>query len=146
MAWEKWLLDNPLYFGIIFVVGWLSVTFYFARVTGWNKLAGKYASTEKPRTQLMQAVSVSWGSPMFTGNIYTLGSTERGLYLGVLFPFRFGHHPLLIPWRDIKAQRVQKLLVSKVELSFGAGLSRPVEVSEKVAKNLKVRSGGQFSF
>ena len=80
------------------------------------------------------------------GNIYTLGSSYKGLYLAVLFPFRIGHPPLLIPWRDIKAKKEKRLMSNKVVFEFKNGLSRKLEISENAAEELKTGSKGQLSF
>lgn len=146
MAWQNWLLHHPLYFGLVFIVGWLSVSLYFSVITGWRTLAEKYLAKEKPKSKLIQGVSVSWGSSALAGNIYTFASIEKGLYLSVLFPFRFGHPPVLVPWRDVKARRVQKLLSKKVEFSIGGDLCRPFTISERVAEILKAGSGDQLQF
>lgn len=146
MEWQEHLLDNPLYFGIFFIFGWILVSFTFAIFTGWHKLAEQYRTYEKPGVKLLQAVHVTWGSSLMAGTIYTLGSTYKGLYLGVLFPFRIGHPPLLIPWRDISAKKVKRLVVSKIQLEFKYGLSKPFEISENVAEKLKAGSNGQLSF
>jgi hypothetical protein len=146
MDWQLQLLENPLYFGIIFVVGWIVVSFIFSKITGWSRLAEKYRIYKKPEFKLLRAVQVTWGTPLIAGNIYTLGSTYKGLYLGVLFPFRVGHPPLLIPWRDIKVKKVKRLMSTKIVFEFKNGLSRPIEIGENVAEKLRAGSKGQLSF
>ena len=144
--WQNLLLSNPVYFGIFFVVMWLLISFTFSKITGWSRLAEKYRINTKPESKLMQAVQVFWGSALMAGNIYTLGGNSKGMYLGVLFPFRAGHPPLLIPWYDIKAKKVDRLFIPRVQLTFGGGLSRPFEINERVAKKLKDASNGQFNY
>lgn len=146
MDLQRQLLDNPFYFGIFFVVGWIVVSVIFAKITGWNKLAEKYRTYNKPDFKLFRAVQVTWGSPLMAGNIYTLGSSYKGLYLGVLFPFRIGHPPLLIPWRDIEVKKVKRYMLTKVVFEFKDGLSRPLEIGENMAEKLRVGSKGQLSF
>lgn len=146
MEWQVCLLSNPIYFGIFFIVSWLTVSLTFSRLTGWNKLSVKYRVHIIPKIKLMRAVQVSWGSLMLAGNIYTLGSSSSGLFLGVLFPFRVGHNPLLIPWQDVEVKRVSRLFKARIQLTFSGGLSRPFEISEKVAEKLRDNSGGQFSY
>ncbi len=144
--WQHWPTKHPVYFVIFFIAMWLFVSFIFSRLTGWNKLSGKYRAQSIPKIKLMRAVQVSWDSLMLAGNIYTLGGSDNGLHLGVLFPFRFCHPPLFIPWQDIEAKRVKRLFMSRIQLSFGGDLSRPFEINEKVAEKLRESSNGQFGY
>jgi hypothetical protein len=80
------------------------------------------------------------------GNIYIMGSSYKGLYLGVLFPFRIGHPPLLIPWRDLKIEKVKSFMSNKVVFKFKDGTARPLEIKERMAEKLIEGSGGQLSF
>ena len=146
IEFQKWLLNNPVNFGIFFVAMWFIVSITFSRVTGWSRLAEKYRATSKSESKLMRAVQVYWGSILLAGNIYTLGSSSKGMFLGVLFPFRLGHPPLLIPWHEIKAKRVNRLFMPRIQLSFGNGLSRPFEINENVAEKIKAGSNGQFIY
>lgn len=142
----NFLLQNPIYFGVVFVVMWLLVLLFFSKITGWSRLAEKYRATTKPESKLMQAVQVQWGSIMMAGNIYSIGCTREGMYLGVLFPFRVGHPPLLIPWRDIKTSKVTGLFKPLVRLDFGNSISRPFEIYEKTARRIKECSNGKFHY
>ena len=74
-GWQQDLLNNPLYFGIFFIVGWIVVSFMFSIITGWNKLAEKYRTYKKPDSKVFRAVQVTWGSPLMAGNIYIMGSS-----------------------------------------------------------------------
>jgi len=142
---QQYLLDNPLYFGIFFITCWIVISILFAKTTGWSKLAEKYRTYKKPDFKLFRAVQVTWGSSMMAGNIYTMGSSYKGLYLGVLFPFRIGHPPLLVPWRDIRVRKVKRLMINKVAFEIKNGLARPLEVNENVAEKLAAGSKGQLS-
>ncbi len=145
-GWQQDILDNPLYFGLFFIGGWLVVSFMFSIVTGWNKLAERYRTYNKPDFKLFRAVQVTWGSPLMAGNIYIMGSSNKGLYLGVLFPFRIGHPPLLIPWRDLRVEKVKSFMSNKVVFKFKDGTARPLEIKENMAEKLIEGSGGQLSF
>lgn len=146
MDLQRQLLDNPFYFGIFFVVVWIVVSATFSKLTGWSRLAEKYRTNKKPEFELYRAVQVSWGSPFLAGNIYTLGSSYKGLYLGVLFPFRIAHPPLLIPWRDVEVKKVKRLMSTKVLFEFKNGMFRSFEIGENVAEKLREGSKGQLTF
>ena len=142
----SWPAAMPILEGIVFVAIWIAATVSISRMTGWHRLAEKYAMAEMPDIRFARAVHVYWGSVMLSGNIYTVGADREALYLGVLFPFRAGHPPLRIPWRDIKAQRVKRLFLPRVSLAFGGGLSRPFEISDRVAERLGTDSSGALVY
>jgi len=144
--WQSWLMNKPIYFGIFFVVMWVITSFIISKITGWSRLAEKYRTRRKPKSKLLLAVQVHWGSTYMAGNIYTIGCNTEGMYLGVLFPFRVGHPPLLIPWHDIKTSKISGLIKSRIQLNFGNNLSRPFEIYDKTAQKIKERSNGQFNY
>ncbi len=144
--WQTWLLDRPVYFGLFFIVMWCMASFVISRYTGWNKLADRYETRSKPNTKLIKMVQVNWGSMMTGGNIYVIGSTHEGLYLNVMFPFKVGHSALLIPWRDINTKVIEGWYQSRVQLNFGADLSKPFQISEKTARKVREGSNDQFSY
>jgi hypothetical protein len=146
MEKQAWLLSNPIYFGIFFVAMWCLVCFVISRITGWSRLAEVYRARYMPESKLMRLVQVYWGTVMVAGNIYTVGADNDGLYLAVLFPFRVGHPPLLIPWQDIKAEKVDGFLRPRVRLIFGDEVSRPFEIYEKTAERIKEGSNGRFGY
>ncbi len=144
--WQMSLLNNPVYFGIFLVVMWCLTLVALSKITGWSRLAEKYKTRIKPESKLMYAVQAFWGSIMLAGNIYTIGTDRNGLFLGVLLPFRIGHPPLLIPWHEIRAKKVDGFIKPRVQLIFGNGISRPFEVYEKTAKKIEEGSNGKFSY
>jgi len=144
--WQNWLLHNPMYFGIFFIFMWLVASYTISKISGWSRLAEKYQTSEKPESKVMQAVQAQWGSFMIAGNIYTIACNSEGMYLGVLFPFRFGHPPLLIPWYDIKTSKVGGLIKNRIRLKFGNAISRPFEIYERTAEKIKECSNGKFNY
>ena len=94
----------------------------------------------------MQAVQARWASTMMGGNIYTIACNREGLFLGVLFPFRIGHPPLLIPWHDIRTSRISGIIKPRIQLDFGNGISNPFEIYENTAEKIKECSNGNFNY
>jgi len=46
--------------------------------------------------------------------------TDKGLYTSVLFPFRIGHKPFVVPWSDFSKIEIKKVLFFeylKIELT-----------------------------
>lgn len=89
---------------VVFAISaWATWCMYRARRGGWTRLAAVYGSARR-----RDAVPRRWQSvklmPRRVGylKIITVRLTVDGLYLRPLFPFAFGHDPLLIPWDDIE--------------------------------------------
>jgi len=140
------LFHNPIYVGIYIATIWPIVLFTISKITGWTRLAEKYRTWEDPESNVMRAVRVNWGNIMITGNIYTIACNRTGLYLGVLFPFRLFHPPLLIPWHEIKTNRINGVMNKRVQLQLDKNLSRPFEIVESIAERIKLGSNGKFTY
>ncbi len=106
---------------VVFLVsGWATFWIYRARRGGWNRLAASYASAPRrdalPRrwmtiTLKPARVNYRW--------IINMRLTVDGLYVRPMFPFSFGHEPLLIPWNDIEIFAVETYPADRLyDLSF----------------------------
>ena len=73
-----------------------------------------------------------WGTNY--GNCLTVGAGYQGLYLSVLFLFRSGHPPLLIPWSDISVRTEKGRWFSWTEFRFSRAPSIPLRVSERLGQ------------
>jgi hypothetical protein len=136
------LLAHPASFVIVFPVVWCAVSWFFSLITGWQLLASRYRARVGPDVKPLRAVRANWGSLLLAGNVYVLAATAQGLYLGVLFPFRFGHPPLLIPWRDVRAERFQGLAGTDVCLWLGEKRPRQFLIGLRDAEKLREQSRG----
>jgi hypothetical protein len=70
-------------------------------------------------------------------------AADDALYLSVLFPFRLGHPPLCIPWKEIKLSRTKRffrthVIVTEVVLTLGNQEKIPMRISERMAKKLGI--------
>jgi hypothetical protein len=82
-----------------FIAFWLGVVKVIA-LLGWQRLATHYHVAQVP------AVPRQWLSLAYVGfiqyqRVIRAGASAEGLVLTVIFPFRVGHPPLLIPWQAI---------------------------------------------
>jgi hypothetical protein len=68
----------------------------------------------------------------------TVGVNRKGLYLSVWFLFRFGHPPLVVPWRDITMMERKRFFVQQVVLKFDRCPSIPVIISERLANKIAI--------
>ena len=100
---------QPTFLAILFPLAWLGMCWLIAAVGGWAILASLYRAPED--FELDPAARFRFRSiqlrrsalfPARYSNSITIGLTDAGLYLLPLILFRFGHPPLLIPWRDIR--------------------------------------------
>jgi hypothetical protein len=78
----------------------VAVSFVLSVTGGWRRLAAHYRLDRGGGFPCKHVVSGELGWVSYN-NCLTVGGDERGFYLAVLFPFRMGHPPLCIPWRDI---------------------------------------------
>jgi hypothetical protein len=93
---------------LAFVAVWLLVTGLLSLIGGWHALADRYAEpdgfdvevSERFRFRSISLRQPPWFPASYRGCV-TIAVTPGGLYLAVLFFFRFRHPPLLIPWTAI---------------------------------------------
>jgi hypothetical protein len=137
-------ISHPALLVVVLPVAWCGVSWFFSFITGWQLLASRYRARVGPDVKPLQAVRANWGSPLLGGNVYVLAATAQGLYLGVLFPFRIGHPPLLIPWRDVRAERFQGPLRTDVRLWLGENRPRQFLLELRDAEKLREQSQGQL--
>ena len=93
---------RPELFLVGFVVMWSLVSYLLSVIGGWSRLAEDYRS-ERPiegRRWRFQSASMRFSTAY--SNVLTIGASEAGLSLSVLFLFRLGHPPLFIPWSDLR--------------------------------------------
>jgi len=96
-------------FLVLFPLFWLLISSLIAKFGGWSRLATVYRAYDPPRGKAMYFQSASFDLANYNSCL-TFHITEQGLHISVLFPFRFGHPPLFIPWRDMLNREEKKLL------------------------------------
>jgi hypothetical protein len=96
----SWLLPVCL-----FPLVWVGVIGLISRLGGWGSLAKTYGVPALPEGKRFRFQSLIIQGGWLPGNYrscVTLVVGEEGLGIGVLWPFRFRHPPLLIPWSDFR--------------------------------------------
>ena len=110
----------PVAAAAFFVGVWVMAVVLVSLLSGWWGLAEQYR-TETPfpaHMRRFQRGQMRWRTNY--GNILTVASDSRGLYLSVMFLFRLGHPPLFIPWADISFEDPNLwLFFSMQRLSLG---------------------------
>jgi len=88
-----------------FAAIWCVTIFLVARLSGWHRLAELYPATEPPAGRVFrwQAARIGWSD--YNGCL-TITVGPAGLGLSVLWLFRPGHPPLLVPWSSLRVLQV----------------------------------------
>ena len=78
------------------------------------------------------------------GNCLTVGANSYGLYLRILFLFRFMHPPLFIPWSEVSIKTRRNLILGEqVTLTLGHERAIPLTIRRLISK-LKAAVGSAW--
>lgn len=127
MDWERVLLSGfPLFFAIF----WLGILHFTAWAGGWTRLAREFADTEEHVAKPLRRAWFQSGSLglMNYGSCLNMQAYEDGVRLAVLWPFRPGHPPLFIPWRELKEAHEKRVFPFVRRLKVEIGAPNPVRV------------------
>lgn len=96
-------------FPVFFISLWCFICKLLSFIGGWHRLTVMYpAGHEKPLIEhRMQAGKV--GLARYKGCL-NVGLLPEGLHLSVMWLFRLGHPPLLIPWSELRNFRSHRFL------------------------------------
>ena len=97
---------------ILFILFWGVLCLVTSILSGWSKLARKY-SGKMNNIEARYRFCWNWFGKGLAGVKYgpllTADLGSEGLGLSLLFPFRLGHPPILIPWKFIKEIEMRKI-------------------------------------
>ena len=125
----KYFLTSHWFF-IVFVAGWFGVSYLLGKESGWQNLSKKYGNNkyENPDGNF-QTGNGYIGKTRYNG-ILKVAANSKGVYLRVLFPFKFGHKNLYIPWQEIAAITSESGLFSDKTPSFLKRMSNLISSTE----------------
>ena len=129
---------------IFFVTFWLLLCTLVSWIGGWTTLSRTY----RTRTTFVGANwtwergQMRWGTRY--NNALTLGVNPQGLYLAILFLYRFRHPPLLVPWMEIKVRRTSGWIFEYVILTLGHETAIPLKISKSLAARLRAAAGASW--
>jgi hypothetical protein len=136
--------DPILFAAILWISMWLLVGGIISFVSGWSSLARVYLTTSAfdGAKWRMQSGRMRW----FVGynNVLTIGASQQGLYLSVMFFFRFMHPPLLVPWSEIKVQKEKGWVFEYVTFTLGRELAIPLRIRGTLGMNLQHAAGSAW--
>lgn len=99
-----------IFFVLFGIYMFCAVATAVAFLGGWRKLASQFPAPQNyAEGQLFKRQSGSVGAANYNKILYIRVSAQ-GLYLACIFPFRFMHPPLLVPWAQVKALRQKRFL------------------------------------
>lgn len=93
----NWLLSNPIYFGIYFILIWSLVHYLLSKISGWAAVAKRHRRQKATHGKLYPFAAMDMGEARHSGTLFVRVGTE-GIDISIFLPFRLFHPPLLIPW------------------------------------------------
>lgn len=93
------------WFLLAFIGLWLAISGFLSLSGGWYELSKRFKSDEAIDGRRFRLCSAAVGSRVFPvgyGSCLFAIVGRRGLALSVLFPFRFLHPRLVIPWSAVE--------------------------------------------
>jgi hypothetical protein len=128
---------------VLFVGLWFFVVHMIARFSGWRALGELYSTNDPFRGELFRFSSGTMQRGASYSACLNVGSSVRGLSLGLLFLFRPGHPSLFIPWDEIRIESKPTRWIATVTYQFvrrpGISLTVTRRLAEKVARARGVR-------
>ncbi len=99
----EWL--RPQWFIPLFLAFWLCILAGLAFADGWFSLSREFRSDASESGQRFHFCSGALGVWPFLmssyGKCLFITANEQGFRISILFPFRFFHPPLFIPWTAV---------------------------------------------
>jgi hypothetical protein len=112
-----------------------------SRLTGWAALARFYAAKQPFEGTKWRFQSGSMRFQSGYNNCLTIGANTIGLFVSVLFLFRPGHPPLLIPWNEITTSERTVLWIKIVELRFRSVPNVPLRLRGSLMDKVRKTPG-----
>ena len=131
---------------LLFLVALFAAVFSIAgfvssMLAGWYALSKRFRALSEPCGPTKSAGPFAYGVKMrWTNyaNVVRLVAAEDALYISIVFPLRFSHPPLRVPWQEIKLGRTKVLWRRYVVLTLGDQERIPMRISEQMARKLGI--------
>lgn len=131
-------------FVLVILGGWIAVSCLLSALGGWWQLARDFRASGDflGRTWRFQSASMRFG--MGYNGVLSVGADHAGLRLSILFPFRVGHPPLLIPWHELDLYREKRWFIRVARFRIRSHPSVPLVLSERLVGKIEQALGGPF--
>lgn len=112
--------EFPLWFPFAFLGLWLLVSTILSELSGWRRLADRFAAGSRPAGQRLRRQVTGVGLTGENG-VTGLIVTPEGLYLYAHPLFRFRRPPVLVPWPEVRYVGERRMLWRRTRvLDLGA--------------------------
>ena len=139
------LVDKyPWVLAVLFPLFWCGILLLLAHLGGWARIATEYRLWDSFEGSRWWFQSGQFGWTNY-GSCLTVGAGPRGLYFSVLFPFRPGHPPILVPWDDVAAKPGKFLFSRYVDLRFRRVPGVRVRLSQRLATKIESEAGSRWT-
>lgn len=129
--------DKVTQFLIAFTVLWILMCIAISLWGGWSQLTDRYRGTSSKAEAKWGFESASMRRMAAYPGCLKFSVGREGLGISILFLFRVGHPPLLIPWTDITAHELEAQVIKKVRLKFAKESNVPLTISLKLARRIR---------
>jgi hypothetical protein len=138
-GFSPYLLTLFLAFGLAFMA---FISSLIGLLSGWHKLSERFRAESEPYGEIHGAGPFFYYVQMCYrvnyGSLIRVIAANDALYLSALFPFRIGHPPLCIPWKEIQLSRIRSFLRRYVVLTLGEEERIPMRISERMGRKLGI--------
>jgi hypothetical protein len=143
---QPWIEQHPEWLSVtvpIFFVGvWLLIFAVISVVGGWQTLAERFRSDGSFDGAVWRWQSAYFRYRVHYGGCLIVGCNREGLYIRILFPFRFMHPPLFVPWREISLTTSRYWLMGEVgRFQLGRETQIPFTVGERLLGRIRGEVG-----
>ncbi len=132
-------------FLIAFATLWMLMCFALSIWSGWWQLTNWYRGVLSRVEEKWRFESASMRRMAAYAGYLKFSVGREGLGISILFPFRVGHPPLLIPWSDITTHASESRIIKKVRLEFAKEPNVPLTISLKLARKIRDASSAYWN-
>lgn len=104
---------EPHWLALLFIAACLAGVALLARVAGWPSLAMAFRAEGVPAGESLRFVTGSLGSldfPIKYKHCLHLVLNGEGLYVALMFPFKFASTALFVPWGQVESCTVAQIV------------------------------------
>lgn len=118
-----------------FPVLWMGIVSASSWLSGYGKLAERFPGARQAPDRCWTHRSASFGLARYK-NTLTVGVSPEGLYLWVMFLFRYRHPPILVPWDQVEVEHRHSSLwpIPFVEITFPSLPGQRIRLSGEAGK------------
>lgn len=129
--------EKATQFLIAFTTLWILMCFTLSLWGGWSLLTDRYRGTLSKTEAKWRFESASMRRMAAYPGCLKFSVGREGLGISILFLFRVGHPPLLIPWTDITVHELESRVIKKVRLHFAKEPNVPLTISLTLARRIR---------